>query len=93
MRKLRSGVIDAKQDMWRMPASFVGFYAEQDAAITLKLWHQFKPEIMKQSLNDVWEMEMELLPTLINMRQQGIRINEQRHMILKKNLEKKNLRY
>jgi hypothetical protein len=26
---------------------------KQDAAITLKLWHQFKPEIMKQSLNDV----------------------------------------
>ena len=87
--KAKEWGIDAKQDMWRMPASFVGFYAEQDAAITLKLWHQFKPEIMKQSLNDVWEMEMELLPTLINMRQQGIRINEQRAHDLKKEFRKK----
>jgi DNA polymerase I-like protein with 3'-5' exonuclease and polymerase domains len=46
---------------------------------------------MKQSLNDVWEMEMELLPTLINMRQQGIRINEQRAHDLKKEFRKKRI--
>ena len=27
-----------KGEMWRMPANFVGEYAEQDAVLTLKLW-------------------------------------------------------
>ena len=40
----------------------LAFYAEQDAGLTLRLWERFKTEISKQSLNDVWEMEMELLP-------------------------------
>ena len=65
--KAKEWGIDPKADLWKLPAGYVGFYAEQDAALTLRLWHQFKPEIMKQSLNDVWEMEMELLPTLINI--------------------------
>ena len=58
--------IDPKADLWKLPAGYVGFYAEQDAALTLKLWQHFKNEITKQSLNDVWEMEMELLPILSN---------------------------
>ena len=70
-----------------MPAGYVGFYAEQDAALTLKLWHRFKAEIQKQSINDVWDMEMELLPILINMRQRGIRVDEYKAAALKKNLE------
>ncbi len=31
--------LDAKADMWRLPAMEVGAYAEQDAALTLELWH------------------------------------------------------
>ncbi len=30
--------LDAKKDMWRLPALFVGQYAERDAESTLKLW-------------------------------------------------------
>ena len=37
--------IDPKADLWRLPAGYVGFYAEQDAALTLKLWQHFKTEI------------------------------------------------
>ena len=67
-----------------MPAGYVGFYAEQDAALTLKLWHRFKAEIQQQSINDVWEMEMELLPILVKMRQIGLRVDEGKAAILKK---------
>ena len=34
--------------MWRLPAPFVGEYAEKDAEITLKLWHALQHEISKQ---------------------------------------------
>ena len=31
--------VNPKAEMWRLPAPFVGEYAEKDAEITLKLWH------------------------------------------------------
>ena len=43
--------------MWKLPAEHVGYYAEQDAELTLKLWQRFKQEIATQSLTTVWEME------------------------------------
>ena len=82
--KAKEWGIDPKQDLWRMPAGYVGFYAEQDAGLTLRLWQRFKAEIQQQSLNDVWEMEMALLPILIEMRSRGIRVNEEKAQLLKK---------
>ena len=64
--KAKEWGIDAKGELWRLPAGYVGFYAEQDAGLTLRLWQRLKSEITKQSLNDVWDMEMELLPILID---------------------------
>ena len=72
-----------------MPAGYVGFYAEQDAGLTLRLWQRFKAEIQKQSLNDVWEMEMELLPILHKMRATGIRVDEEKALLLKKEFKQK----
>ena len=80
---------DPKQDLWRMPAGYVGFYAEQDAGLTLRLWQRFKAEIQQQSLNDVWEMEMELLPILQKMRATGIRVDEEKARLLKKEFKQK----
>jgi DNA polymerase I-like protein with 3'-5' exonuclease and polymerase domains len=82
--KAKEWGIDAKADLWKLPAGYVGFYAEQDAGLTLKLWQRFKTEISKQSLNDVWDLEMELLPILIETRRKGIRIDEEKAATLKK---------
>ncbi len=87
--KAKEWGIDAKADLWRLPAGYVGFYAEQDAGLTLKLWQRFKTEISKQSLNDVWEMEMELLPILIETRRRGIRVDEEKAQKLKKEFKAK----
>ena len=87
--KAKEWGIDAKQDLWKMPAGYVGFYAEQDAGLTLRLWQRFKTEIQQQSLNDVWEMEMELLPILHKMRATGIRVDEEKAGQLKKEFKKK----
>jgi DNA polymerase I-like protein with 3'-5' exonuclease and polymerase domains len=87
--KAKEWGIDPKQDLWRMPAGYVGFYAEQDAGLTLRLWQRFKAEIQQQSLNDVWEMEMQLLPILHKMRATGIRVDEEKASQLKKEFKQK----
>jgi DNA polymerase I-like protein with 3'-5' exonuclease and polymerase domains len=87
--KAKEWGIDPKADLWKLPAGYVGFYAEQDAALTLKLWQRFKTEISKQSINDVWEMEMELLPILIETRRKGIRVDEEKAVSLKKEFKEK----
>lgn len=76
--------LDAKAELWKMPAMAVGFYAEQDAALTLKLWNYFKPTLIKENLLSVWQLEMELLPILIRMREEGIRVDLDKAELLKK---------
>ena len=66
--------IDAKAEMWKLPAEHVGYYAEQDARLTLNLWQRFKQEIATQSLTTVWKLEQQLIPILIKMRQRGVRV-------------------
>jgi len=87
--KAKEWGIDAKADLWKLPAGYVGFYAEQDAGLTLRLWERLKSEISKQSLNDVWDMEMELLPILIETRRRGIRVDEEKAVKLKKEFKEK----
>ena len=76
--------LDAKAELWKMPAMAVGFYAEQDALLTLKLWNYLKPFLKKEQLIDVWNLEMDLLPILIQMREQGIRVDLDKAEKLKK---------
>jgi DNA polymerase I-like protein with 3'-5' exonuclease and polymerase domains len=76
--------LDAKAELWKMPAMAVGFYAEQDAVLTLKLWHHLKTFVKKEQLQTIWNLEMELLPILIKMREVGIRIDLDKAEILKK---------
>ena len=76
--------LDAKAELWKMPAMAVGFYAEQDAVLTLKLWHHLKTFVKKEQLQTIWNTEMELLPILIRMREVGIRIDLDKAEILKK---------
>jgi len=76
--------LDAKAELWKMPAMAVGFYAEQDAMLTLKLWNYLKPFLRKEQLIDIWGLEMDLLPILIKMREIGIRVDLNKAEKLKK---------
>lgn len=76
--------LDAKADLWKLPAQYVGFYAEQDAQLTLELWQRLDHEIRSQSLNDVWKLEMDLLPHVIKMRERGVRVDIEGAEALKK---------
>ena len=64
--------VNPKKDMWKLPAMYVGPYAEQDAALTLKLWQYFKTQLRKEEVESIFDLETELLPILINMTKRGI---------------------
>ena len=64
-----------KANMWRFPVQYVGPYAEEDAVITYKLYEHFLVEIKDQELERVYELERKLIPTLLKMRKQGIRVD------------------
>ena len=74
--------VDAKAEMWRLPAPFVGEYAEKDAEITLKLWGAMQLEISKQDLWDVFNLETNLFPCLVDMKFKGVRAVSYTHLTL-----------
>ena len=79
--------VDPKAEMWKLPAEYVGFYAEQDARLTYLLWQQLKKEIIHQSLGTVWELESSLLPILISMRQRGVKVQVELAEELRKSMQ------
>ena len=63
--------VNPKSEMWRMPAMYVGEYAEQDAESTLKLWQAMKHELTQQDLWQIFDMETCLLYTSPSPRDRG----------------------
>jgi DNA polymerase I-like protein with 3'-5' exonuclease and polymerase domains len=61
--------------MYKLPAMYVGEYAEQDAVLTLKLWQEMKKEIESQDIEDIFNLETELFPCLVDMRFLGVRVD------------------
>ena len=67
--------VDPKGEMYKLPATFVGEYAEADAKLTLDLWQLFKTELTKEDLWQVFNLELEVLPLCIEMTRRGIRVD------------------
>ena len=63
----KSWGVDAKAEMYKLPAIYVGAYAEKDAELTLELWQELKKEILHQDINSIFELETELFPCLVDM--------------------------
>jgi len=78
--------VDAKGEMYKLPAMYVGQYAEKDASITLELWQVLKREIDTQDINSIFELETELFPCLVDMRFLGVRVDTQAAFGLKQKL-------
>jgi|TARA_R100000030_G_scaffold96856_2_gene85374 DNA polymerase I-like protein with 3'-5' exonuclease and polymerase domains len=78
--------VNPKAEMWRLPAPFVGEYAEKDAEITLKLWHALQHEISKQDLWDIFNLETNLFPCLVDMKFKGVRVDVEKATAVKKQL-------
>jgi len=78
--------IDPKSEMYKLPAMYVGEYAEQDAVLTLKLWQEMKKEIISQDIEDIFNLETELFPCLVDMRFLGVRVDLDAAHTLKEDL-------
>lgn len=61
--------------MWRLPARFVGAYAENDVEAPLLIYEKQREILDRDELWQVFDLETALLPVLVKMRQRGIRID------------------
>ncbi len=76
--------LDPKAEMWKLPASEVGGYAEKDAELTLLLWHHLKKIIIEDDLQNIFNLETDLFPCLVDMRHLGVRVDIEKADQLKK---------
>ena len=72
--------------MYKLPAIYVGAYAEKDAEITLELWKELQKEIYTQDIESIFLLETELFPCLVDMRFLGVRVDVQAAHKLKQEL-------
>ena len=80
--------VDAKSEMYKLPAMYVGEYAERDAEITLALWQELKKEIKLQELTSIAELECDVLPCILDMKIKGVRVSESQVTLLETKLKK-----
>lgn len=66
------------EHLWELSGDEVAPYAEQDAALTLKLGKKLLAQIHEEELTEVYDLEMRLLVVLTRMRQRGIKVNLER---------------
>ena len=66
---------DTKAYIWRLPAKFVGPYAEQDARSTLLLSQKLRPLLEEEGLETAYKVECDLMPITLRMKQRGIRVD------------------
>ena len=78
--------VDPKSEMYKLPAMYVGEYAERDAEMTLELWQNMKQEIQHQDIQSIFDLETELFPCLVDMRFLGVRVDIQAANELKEKL-------
>lgn len=64
-----------KEDLWRLPACYVGPYAEADAARPLDLLRRQEAEIEAEDLGAIWDLESRVLPVALKIRRRGVRID------------------
>lgn len=64
-----------KGDMWKLPARYVGEYAEIDARNTWDVYQHQIPILKEQNLWNIWELECKLTPILLQMTLKGVPVD------------------
>ena len=85
--------LDPKADMYKLPAEFVGEYAEADAKLTWRLHERLAIEIENQDLDGVYDVECRLIRVIFNMTKRGVRVDIDKAAGLKKKLLNKEKKY
>jgi DNA polymerase I-like protein with 3'-5' exonuclease and polymerase domains len=68
--------VDPKKGLWQLPARYVGQYGEEDADLPLKILRRQERVLDEQDLWQVFNLETDVLPVLVKMRQRGLRIDQ-----------------
>lgn len=80
---------DVKRNLHKLPARFIGPYAEWDAEAPRRIWAEQDALIKKEKLERVLDLEHSLLPMYLDMRRRGVRIDVARAEALREDLEKR----
>ncbi len=64
-----------KHGLWRLPARYVGLYGEDDADRPLKVLRRQERMIDDRDLWNIYDLESRVLPVLVKMRRNGVRID------------------
>lgn len=86
------GIQNPKSDMWKLPAKFVGPYAEQDTVVTIKAYKALVPLIdahplTGKSLWKVYDVERRLIPMLFEIHKRGVKVDMARAEQVKSQLK------
>lgn len=72
----RSMGLDPGAGMWRLPARYVGEYAENDVTSPLEIYAKMRQRLDREDLWQVFDLETDVLPVLVRMRRRGVRIDQ-----------------
>ena len=78
--------IDAKSDLWRLHSKHVGPYAEMDAQLPVHIFNQQSIRLKQHNLWDIFELESNLIPVVLDMRFLGVRVDIERAYELSKQM-------
>jgi DNA polymerase I-like protein with 3'-5' exonuclease and polymerase domains len=70
--------VHPKKELWKLPAMYVGDYAEQDATLTLKLWQALKAKLRQEEVESIFDLETRLFPVLLSITAKGVRFDRDR---------------
>lgn len=69
---------EPRADIWRSPPSLTGPYAESDALLPLQILQKQQIKLQSEELTDLFRLECELIPLLLEMRFRGVPIDQDR---------------
>lgn len=67
--------VDPKGELWKLPARFVGKYAEIDALNTYDIYEAQKPLLREEGLWDLWEIESKITKICYKMTKKGVPVD------------------
>lgn len=65
-----------REHLWRMPQEIVAKYGATDSLLTMQVLQAQMEELEKQGLLELYNLETRLIPLLLQMRRQGVRLNK-----------------
>jgi DNA polymerase I-like protein with 3'-5' exonuclease and polymerase domains len=67
--------VNPKKDLWKLPARYVGRYAEIDALNTLEVGLAQKPALYEQDLWSLWDLECDITKICYKMTKKGVPVD------------------